>query len=501
MRSRTSGAASTALLLAPLTATVIAGCLPEETLIGAPVTASIRTATIELDGVSVSANDVVPLPDGSLLVDGTAADRAVLVLAPADGRSPEILGEGGEIGAVRSIASAGSTTLVVGENGVVAVQAGALFRVPLEPMLGAMEVRSIAALPRVEAPSALDYLVATDAGLFLVRDEVASPVEVDGAGLDVSLVAMRGPGSAWAVDDEGLVRITLGATLDDAPTLSRLARLGAITALASDGEGRPWWIEDHTLFSMTRDQRVIARALPLGAGLAPSGVTAIPSDGELWVHASTTDATRTGLFHFDGHEFRAVEGEIDAMTLRCASGSACIGFDGTGEMAWITVRHGASLEGLTDGEAVHDPITVTIAADDASHVASMSATVDATTLPITGSSITLDPATIGVGPRTLVVTITWDDGTLPRVVRRSFTVEPPATWTNDIEPLYRAQCADCHGPAGPSARRLDSREGWMREIDRILPSITSGAMPLGRPRLPDTTVALVRTWSMAGFPD
>jgi hypothetical protein len=41
----------------------------------------------------------------------------------------------------------------------------------------------------------------------------------------------------------------------------------------------------------------------------------------------------------------------------------------------------------------------------------------------------------------------------------------------------------------------------MREIDRILPSITSGAMPLGRPRLPDTTVALVRTWSMAGFPD
>ncbi len=499
--ARRMAVATSALACAGLAA----GCLPEETVIAAPIDAIVTSQLVMLDGVAVSARDAVPLPDGSLLIDGTAGDREVLVLAPGDGRSPVAIGDGGEVGAVRSVATTGAVTLVVGESGVLAIENGALFRVPIEPMLEAMEVRSLAPLPRADAPGELDFLIATDTGLFVVEDEAATPVLSSGEPLVVTHLAARPSvndvSSAWAADDEGLVRITLAEDAGDPPTLSRLARLGEIEALASDDEGRPWWVEDGALYSLTRDQRVILRVLPMAAGLTPSGITSITTEGELWIHASDESGDRGALFHFDGHAFRAVSGAIDGMTIRCATGSECLGFDGTGEMARIAVRHDASIEGVLEGATLHEAASVSVVTDASERVSEVRADVSGTNVSIDGDTITIDPVAIGFGPRTLSVTIAWSDGTLPRTVRRSFVMEAPATWVDDIQPLYQAQCSDCHGAAGPSARRLDAREGWMREIDRILPAIQGGAMPLGRPRLPEASVALVRTWAAAGFPE
>jgi hypothetical protein len=155
-------------------------------------------------------------------------------------------------------------------------------------MLETMEVRALAPLTR--ADGTLDFLVATDAGLFVVVGDQASPIEIEGAPLVATHLAPRPRAgdvlSAWAADESGLVRITLGEGPTDPPALARLARLGEIEALASDDEGRPWWVEDGVLFSMTRDQRVILRALPMPAGVAPSGLTAIAGSGELWVHGA-----------------------------------------------------------------------------------------------------------------------------------------------------------------------------------------------------------------------
>jgi hypothetical protein len=170
-------------------------------------------------------------------------------------------------------------------------------------------------------------------------------------------------------------------------------------------------------------------------------------------------------------------------------------------MARIAVRHDATIEGVLEGATLHESATVRVVAEASEDVTEIRAEVGGTTVTLDGDAITLDPVVIGFGARTLTTTITWSDGTLPRTVRRSFVMEAPATWVDDIEPLYRAHCADCHGAAGPSARRLDAREGWVREIDRIVPAIEGGAMPLGRPRLSEASVALVRTWATAGFPE
>jgi hypothetical protein len=387
-------------------AAALAGCLPEETVIGPSIDAIVESELVTLDdGTRISALDAVPLSDGSLLVDGMAGDQAVLVLAPADGRSPEILGEGGEIGAVRSIASAGAVTLVVGERGVVAIENGALFRVPIEPMLETMEVRALAPLTR--ADGTLDFLVATDAGLFVVVGDQASPIEIEGAPLVATHLAPRPRAgdvlSAWAADESGLVRITLGEGPTDPPALARLARLGEIEALASDDEGRPWWVEDGVLFSMTRDQRVILRALPMPAGVAPSGLTAIAGSGELWVHGALEgESSSSALFHFDGHVFRSVTGAIDGMTIRCATASECLGFDGTGELARIAVRHGASLEGLLEGASLHEPVTIHVAAEAEDAITSITADVSGTVVPVEAGELVIDPAVVGFGPRTLV---------------------------------------------------------------------------------------------------
>jgi len=481
----------------------LVGCLPAETVVGDAITPILSDLEVTLEGMAVTPADVVPLGDGSLLVDGATADGSpVLVLVPGDGRSPELIGAGGEIGAVRSVSTTGDLALIVGEEGVLAISSGALFRVPIEPMLDVMDVRSLAAIERDGMPGTLDWLVSTDAGLYVVRDETARPVLASGAPLVASHVAPRGAGSAWVADDEGLLRVTISENDADPPRLERLARLGDVTALASDAEGRPWWVEDGALYSLTRDQRVIPRALPVPAGASITGVTSVAREGELWIHVGDESSAAAALLHYDGSVFRPVDEALDGQRVRCASGSACLVLDAeAGELRQLRVRHGAALEGLTEGATVLEPVDVQITPESASSVASIRAEVGATVLTPTDGALTLDPAEIGFGPRTLVVTIAWSDGTLPLVLRRSFVVEADATWTGDIEPLYRAQCADCHGPTGPSARRLDSREGWMTEIDRLVPAITSGAMPLGRTRLPEETVALVRTWAAAGFPE
>jgi hypothetical protein len=492
--------------LASVSLAPVLGCLPAETVVAPPITPLRVDVALSVNGTTLRPTEVVPLVDGSLLVDGELAgvsgdEGRVLVLAYADGRSPQVIGAGGELGAVRAVTTSGDVTLVVGASRVVAIQGGALFRVPIEAMLGVTQIRTIAALQRAGEPGVLDWLVATDAGLFLVVDDVVRPLLADGAPLDVVALAPRGPGSAWAADADGLVRITLDPA--GAPRLERLPRARAITAVASDREGRAWWVEDGVLWSLTHDLRAIVRDVPTAGGAPVTGLTAIPGDPEIWVHTGDPRAPDAdGLLHYDGEVFRPVQAAVDGLVVRCASGSECVALDlAARAVSRLRVRHTAGLEGLSEGGSLHDRTALRIVPEAAERLVSIRAEVAGQPVEVVDRVVTLVPADIGFGPRTLVLTLTWDDGTLPLTLRRSFVSEAPATWAEDVEPVYLAHCSACHGAAGPSPRRLDSRDAWMREYDRLLPAIRSGAMPLGLPRLSDEVITLIETWAGAGFPE
>ncbi len=494
------------LLLA--SALVMPGCLADDTVLAPAITPLVSPVEVVLDGRTITPVDVVPLPDGSLLVEGNdpgtgGMPTRVLLLVPTGDRTPEVIGAGGEIGAVRSIRTSGNLTLILGELGVFAIRDGSLFRVPIETMLDVTEIRAMAAIEERGNTGLFDWLVATDAGLTLIEGSAARPLLSAGAPLAVDHLTARGPGAAWAADGEGLLRITLPTSRTASPTMERLARTGDIEALAADQHGNPWWVEEGQLFSITRDGRVIARPLPVPAGAVVQDITAMPAEGEIWLHAGMPMATTSSaLFHFDGSRFRPVESTFTGRTLRCASGSECVAFESaSGQIARWRVRHTAQVEGLNEGAALHDRTELRITPEAATLVQSIEARVGELNVPVTAGALTLSPADVGFGARTLTITITWSDGTLPLVLRRSFDSEAAATWASNIEPIYRAQCGDCHGAAGPSPRRLDTRADWMREWDRVRPAIQGGAMPLGRPALPRETLTLIQTWADAGFPE
>ncbi len=488
-------------------ALALSGCLADDTVIAPGITPLVSPIEITFDGRVIAPLDVAALPDGSLLVEGTDPGEGmptrVLLLVHNDGRAPELIGDGGEIGRLRSVSTSGDISLVLGESGVFAIQDGTLFQVPIESMLDVTEIRAMTAVERLATPGVFDWLVATDAGLSLVAGDTVRPLLAGGAALEVEHLAPRGPGAAWASDDEGLLRITLPRTSAMNPTMERLVRTGDVQALASDGDGSPWWVEDGQLFSMTRDGRVIARALPTPSGALMQGLSAMPEDNELWVHAGMPmETTASALFHFDGSVFRPIEGSFTGRVLRCASASECISFESaSGRIERWRIRHTAQLEGLTDNASLHDRTEIRITPEAPTLVQSIEARVGETTIPVTSGALSLTPGDVGFGARTLTVTVTWSDGTLPLVLRRAFVSEAAATWVEDVEPIYQTQCADCHGAAGPSPRRLDTREDWMREYGRVRTAIEGGAMPLGRPALSREAVALIQAWADAGFPE
>ena len=72
------------------------------------------------------------------------------------------------------------------------------------------------------------------------------------------------------------------------------------------------------------------------------------------------------------------------------------------------------------------------------------------------------------------------------------------TWSDDIEPIYRAHCAFCHG--GDSDTVLEQPSDWEPIIDVILYNVEVGNMPLGGTPLPDGDVVRIEAWADAGFP-
>ena len=89
-----------------------------------------------------------------------------------------------------------------------------------------------------------------------------------------------------------------------------------------------------------------------------------------------------------------------------------------------------------------------------------------------------------------------------------FAASPPIEFNRDVRPILSDRCFSCHGPdraSRKSAWRLDQEESARGVVGRILPRITSTdlaqRMPpayMGRERLPDAEIEILRRWIEAG---
>jgi hypothetical protein len=450
--------------------------------VGEPLTPVTEALT---DGAVTLA---VPLADGSLLID----DGTSLLIA-AEGAELAPIGETGEVGELLAFAQLDGTTLIAGSEGTFVVQTGSgagIFRAPIEDALPAgAAIHALAATPRPEAES--DLWVVTDGGLYVFRDEALTEVRLEGIPLGGAQIAPLGPGALWAATSEAVVQVRIEL---DARTLSAL-RLGqpeGARSIAVDADGTLWLVDGEQIASLRRDLLLTRYALPF----VPTRVLASEDALDVWLESDD------GLHHQIDRVFRAVEGAAFTDVL-AGPGGTLYARTATG-VVLVRARHAISVDGLHDGPIL-EATRVEVLLPDVGRVTAVRAFAGDVELEVaapTGTApaaFVIEPGPVPVGRHELVVEADYDDGSLTASFRAPIEIATDATWANDIEPIYLTYCSDCHGERGPSPTRLDTREAWMSLSDRIIDNVQDGRMPLGRPMLPASDIALIQAWASGGF--
>lgn len=420
----------------------------------------------------------LPLASGRVLIDTSEG----LFVLERGGATPTRVGESGELGELRAFAAVDGSTLVAGSEGVALVSREGMFAAPLATVLGETEtVTALCSVPRRGHPA--DLWVSTDVGTYLYRDLALRPVSIEGRDLSSARLASGGEGRAWIATADALIAIDArGETIQ----ATAITGLGAINGLASDDQGRAWLTSDTGLVAIATNLDLTRLSL----AATPTGVRASGVGPDVWIE------TESGLYHGERNTLRRVVG-LDDSTLAGAGADGQLLVTSARGLELFRSRRDVMLEGLPSDRLV-ETTTVEVLAETPER-ASFSASVDRVPIEMSGSSLTLDPSVLDLGEHTLEVRVTWDDGTLQVQRRVDFEVASSVTWTDHIRPLYDAECADCHGAAGPSPTRLDSLDAWEMRIDRILENVREGRMPLGRPALSPASVDLIETWSRSGF--
>jgi len=463
--------------LPPLAALILMACSSYS--LGEPL--SPTTETLVEGDVTLA----VPLADGSLLID----DGTQLAIVYADAREPTSIGATGEIGTLRAYVALGTSTLIAGSAGTFVVQTtprSGLFRAPIEDVIGEEVIRGLASSPRPDAPS--DLWVATEERLYLFRDETLTEVRVEGMSLaDVSL-APRAPLSVWAATPTRLLQVHVEST-SRALSATEVARPTGASALAVDADSTLWLVSDGMLWSLRSDLHLENYELPF----VPTALFAARDAGDVWVQAED------GSFY---HQLYRVFRLVDSMPLS----DVHHGPEGTlyarvgDTIRRVRARHPITVEGLHSGPIL-SATRIEVLLPNLDHVVEVRAHAGAAVLEVAGTppSFTLEPGPIPVGAHRLTVEADYDDGTLTAVFEAPIDIATDATWTNDIEPIFQNYCADCHGERGPSPTRLDERELWVERSDRLIENVVTGRMPLSRPMLPPSDIALIQAWASGGF--
>lgn len=437
-----------------------------------------------------SAN-LVPLPDGRLIVE---RDARLLLLDP---RRPElepvVIGPAAELGEVHAALPSDGATLVLASGGTFILRGAAWVPSPLADSLDGA-IRDAVLLPTRTGRGAGDLWIVTDRSLYRVIDEDAGPRAMR-LSLDEDLsmselaIAPRPEGPAlWVRLPDRVLEVWRDRT-----GVVRTASLGLPappTAIGGDAALNGWLVLDGRLHQLSGD-----RALR-DLGVEVERLLASPLSDVAWFWSADGDAH----LHADGRIHRVEGVTLDGGEAVALGPGGALFTSGPAGVRRFSPRREVEVDGPGDASLLVTEREFVILAEGAPAV---EAFIDGQPVEVLAdpTRVAVDPSELGDGSYALEVRVTYDDGTLPIAVRRSFEVVTSATWSEDVEPLYQGYCASCHGPEGPANTRLDASSHWQEIYDLILTNVVEGRMPLGRPPLTQREVALIEAWRVAGYPE
>ena len=340
-----------------------------------------------------------------------------------------------------------------------------------------------------------DLWLHNEDGLRLWRNGAVMALRVDDAEVDAFALGgdVRGNDVVWAAVDDVVHGIGNAGQVWVDLEAARFA--GAVDSLAVDADRTAWAAAGGWLYR--RDAADGWLRYDLGTtvwevyGHPDAHGVWVEGDGTWWFTDGTTWESPQGLPAPSPSRVPTVD---PAGRLLLA--------DAAGLVRASTTRP-LVLVGLAEGAVVARPAAVQLVPTAPDQVQSLAAElVDASgsrvPLPLDGDIVTVDPEGLASGPWTFVATA--DYGGRSSVSERSIFLGADfvPTWAADVQPLYEAECAVCHG--GDAQTVLDEPEQWEAEIDDILFNVRQGNMPLGGDALSDLEVVVIEAWRDAGFP-
>lgn len=442
----------------------------------------------DIDADDVAVADAVELPDATLEAeDSEPTDASELDVAPGDATPNDV--DDVEVPDTEVDSDSGTPDVAeppdLGEPDVVTVPTPTLIEAGPTPDLA---VQELLVLPtHAVGPRGPAVLAFTDDGALLLEGAVKTPLGATPVmpsfveALSDELAVAAGPDGVWVLDDEASLASPIGAALQGAPITGLAVRPGASPTLWLSAGATLWRHQDGLLEPLDApgfDATGAALAIDAGGGLwgaGPAGVfrvvsTALGAD-IVWVRPDlvATDIAIDGL----GRVWVVAEGDLHLLDagvwswLRLPSPVTAVDASPSVEAVWLVV--GTDAWFMLAGQFLN--------------VASLEG----------DAYVALDAEGRG---------LLADSARLRRVtVSPKEELPPDVTWTGDIEPLFQAKCAKCHGE-GQFASPKYTREAWIEQFDNILDFVSLGAMPLPpNPPLESADIQRIKAWKDEGFPE